>query len=140
MMEGINSKLGFNNVYFKGETNNVVTNPTASNNNVALERQPEVDAFQKSDVENEGIQVEIGTIRLATGFLTDAQVAEINKTRKLPENAKFFSNGYGQYFIANNFFGMRAGTQTLPEGFEVKKNFMGQAIVVAKDTKGLLIR
>lgn len=83
---------------------------------------------------------DIGTFRLATGFLTDKQVNDINKTRQLPPNAKFVMNGYGSYSISNNFFGIRIGTQTLPEGFEVRKNVFGQAVVLPKGSEGLLIK
>ena len=105
-----------------------------------LEKQPVVDTFEKTQEEVAPQAGEIGRIRLATGFLTDEQIAEINATRKLPDNAKFIATGTGKYYIANNFFNLREGTQTLPEGFEVKKNIIGQAIVVAKDTNGLLIK
>ncbi len=123
-----------------------VSNPQV-NDGVKLEKQPTEDTFVKENNNAEcaegccnGDCANIGVIRLATGFLTDAQVEEINKTGKLPENAKFIPNGVGQYIIANNFFNLRAGTQTMPEGFEVKKNFIGQAIVVPKGTQGLLIK
>ena len=60
--------------------------------------------------------------------------------RQLPPNAKFVMNGYGSYSISNNFFGIRIGTQTLPEGFEVRKNVFGQAVVLPKGSEGLLIK
>lgn len=83
---------------------------------------------------------EIGMLRLGTGFLTDEQVAQINKTKKLPPNAKFVPNAVGQYRIVNNFINLTVGTQTLPEGFEVKKNILGQAVVLPKDSDGLFIK
>ena len=49
-------------------------------------------------------------------------------------------NGVGGYSISNNFFGIRVGTQILPEGFEVRKNIFGQAVVLPKGSEGLLIR
>ena len=70
----------------------------------------------------------------------DKQVNDINKTRQLPPNAKFVMNGYGCYAISNNFFRIRVGTQTLPEGFEVRKNVFGQAVVLPKGSEGLLIK
>ena len=138
MMQGINNlKLGVNYLNFKGNENVVAQTPPKTTKGSSLERQPEADTFNNANAKD---GVEIGMIRLATGFLTDEQVAKINETRKLPDNAKFIANGYGQYYIANNFFGVRAGTQTLPEGFEVKKNVLGRAVVIAKDTNGLLIK
>ena len=83
---------------------------------------------------------EIGMLRLGTGFLTDEQVAQINKTKKLPSNAKFVPNAVGQYRIVNNFINLTVGTQTLPEGFEVKKNILGQAVVLPKGSDGLFIK
>lgn len=99
--------------------------------------QPQEDVFIS---ENKPTPPHIGTGRLMTGFLTDKQVEEINQTRKLPPNAKFVQNGIGGYAISNNFFGVRIGTQTLPEGFEVKKNIIGQAVVLPKDSDGLFIK
>lgn len=93
-----------------------------------------------SSTQQENLPPDIGTFRLTTGFLTDKQVDDINKTRQLPPNAKFVMNGYGSYAISNNFFGIRVGTQTLPEGFEVRKNVFGQAVVLPKGSEGLLIK
>ena len=70
----------------------------------------------------------------------DEQIAQINKTRKLPPNAKFVPNAVGQYRIVNNFINLTVGTQTLPEGFEVKKNILGQAVVLPKGSDGLFIK
>ncbi len=89
---------------------------------------------------NQALPPEIGTFRLSTGFLTDRQVDAINQSRRLPSNAKFVMDGYGSYSISNNFFGIRIGTQTLPEGFEVRKNVFGQAVVLPKGSEGLMIR
>jgi len=82
----------------------------------------------------------ISKTRLFFDRLTDEQIALVNKTRKLPEGAKFCMNGFGGYGICNNFFGLRAGTQTLPAGFELKKNILGFTVVVPKDTKGAFIK
>ena len=98
------------------------------------------DVFEISNKTEDLIPPEIGVIRLGTGFLTDEQIAQINKTRKLPDNAKFVPNGIGQYRIVNNFINLTVGTQTLPEGFEVKKNILGQAVVLPKGSDGLFIK
>ena len=83
----------------------------------------------------------IGFFRLATGFITKKQIAQINESGKLPDNAKFVQNGWGGYTIQNDIFGITPGTKTLPAGFEVKRGgIFGQAIVVPKGTEGLLIR
>ena len=104
-----------------------------------LQKTIENDKFVSS-TQPENLPPDIGTFRLTTGFLTDKQVDDINKTRQLPPNAKFVMNGYGSYAISNNFFGIRVGTQTLPEGFEVRKNVFGQAVVLPKGSEGLLIK
>ncbi len=83
---------------------------------------------------------EIGMLRIGTGFLTDEQIAQINKTRKLPPNAKFVPNAVGQYKIVNNFINLTTGTRTLPEGYEVRKNLLGQAVVLPKDSAGFFVR
>ena len=83
---------------------------------------------------------EISTARLMFGVLTDEQVDQINKSGKLPENAKFVMNGFGSYAICNNFFNFRAGTRELPAGFEVKKNILGFAVVLPKGTDGAFIK
>lgn len=83
----------------------------------------------------------ISKLRLMTGILTDEQIEQINKTGLLPDNAKFIFDGQvSRYYVANNFFGIRAGTQTLPEGFEVKKNLIGQAVAVPKNSKSIFIQ
>lgn len=83
---------------------------------------------------------QISKTRLFFCALTDEQVVQINESKKLPENGKFVSNGYGQYYISPNFFGLRPGTQDLPVGFEVKKNILGFAVVVPNGTKGYMLR
>ncbi len=83
---------------------------------------------------------QISKTRLAFSVLKDSQVEQINQAGKLPENAKFVMNGYGGYAICNNFFNLRAGTQEIPQGFEVKKNALGFAVVLPKGTKGALIK
>ena len=82
----------------------------------------------------------ISIARLAFQYLNDAQIEEVNRTGMLPENAKFVRTSDGRYIICNNFFGIRAGTRKIPEGYEVKRDFLGFAVVVPKETKGLFIR
>lgn len=82
----------------------------------------------------------IGGLRVLFSRLTNEQINAVNESRKLPDNAKFVKDGTGGYAISNNFFGIRAGTKTLPDDYELKKNFLGFTIVVPKDTKGLFIK
>lgn len=111
------------------------TQPAKENTQIPIENDEFVSSTQQ-----QALPPDIGTFRLTTGFLTDKQVDDINKTRQLPSNAKFVMNGVGGYSISNNFFGIRVGTQILPEGFEVRKNIFGQAVVLPKGSEGLLIR
>ena len=80
------------------------------------------------------------TISFSTTQISDEQVQQINATGKLPPNAKFVPNELGGYQLTNNFFGIQAGTQELPAGFEVKKNILGFTTIVPKGTKGMLIK
>lgn len=101
----------------------------------------EKDSTDFSSKETKAIEPpQISKTRLFFCALTDEQIAQINESKKLPKNGKFVNNGYGQYFITPNFFGLRPGTQDLPEGFEVKKNIIGFAVVVPKGTKGFMIK
>ena len=89
---------------------------------------------------------EIGTFRAISGFLTDEQYAQLKKSGVLPSNCKFIKeenadgNFTGDYEITYNFFGLRQGTQKLPAGFEIKRNIIGQTVVVPEGTTGLLIK
>ncbi|MBQ4114251.1 hypothetical protein IJD34_02470 [bacterium] len=97
-------------------------------------------SFKNND-KKQNQAAEISRLRLATSFLTDEQIAKINKEGTLPDNAKFIFDGFDcSYYVANNFFGIRAGSKELPEGFEVKKNIIGQARAVPQHTKITLIK
>lgn len=82
----------------------------------------------------------INCVRIIFNRLTDEQIEQINKSGKLPDNAKFVTNESGGYSISPNIFGLTTGTQILPEGFEVKKNKLGVTVVLPKGTSGLLIK
>lgn len=129
---------------------NIINLNSRITNNVPKLKENEIN-FKSSDSANQQDSVEIAkrqnvepprisTVRLMFNLLTDQQIEQINKSRRLPDNAKFIMSGYGRFNIANNFFGIRVGTQTLPEGFEVKKDVLGFAIVLPKDSEGLMIR
>jgi len=102
------------------------------------------DLTQKPDVvelsSGETEPPKISAARIMFRVLTDEQIDQINKSGKLPSNGKFIQNGMGSYDISNNFFNLTAGTQILPEGYEVKKNVFGFAMVVPKGTEGALIQ
>lgn len=122
---------------------NANTQASAPEVNYQQEQQPQIQV-QGQDLYERRMPVRhqpprIGFFRLATGFLTQAQVDQINLSGKLPDNAKFIHNEYGKFVICNNFLGLRVGTQDLPYGFEVKRNIIGQALVLPKGSSGLLV-
>ncbi len=112
----------------------------------APEQTTHVDMQQEADkveLENKKERPEppkIGRFRLAFSYLTDDQIKGINEAGCLPENAKFVMNGAGGYTICNNFFGLRAGTRQLPEGFEVRKSVFGTAVVLPKGMEGVTLK
>lgn len=81
----------------------------------------------------------IGRFRLLFKRLTKEQIKQVNETGMLPPSAKFY-HSLGSYSIGNNFIGVSKGTRKLPEGFELKQNFLGFTRVVQKGTTGLFIR
>lgn len=99
-------------------------------------KQPETDNFISSQDDN---LPKIGFFRIIFSRLTNEQIASINETKMLPKNAKFMGNG-GYYGIHNNFFNIFRGTRRLPEGYEVRKDFLGFTKIVLKDSEGLLLR
>ena len=140
-MSAINSVVsfnGYNKTAFKSTLQNPVQTQTQTPE-ISFKQELKKDVVEL-DKPEDLTPPEIGMLRLGTGFLTDEQVAQINKTKKLPSNAKFVPNAVGQYRIVNNFINLTVGTQTLPEGFEVKKNILGQAVVLPKGSDGLFIK
>jgi len=85
---------------------------------------------------------EIGFFRLATGRLTKEQVAQVNKSRKLPHNAKFFPDPInpGSFRIGNKMANIRTGTQILPEGYELKRDWMGFTKVLPEGTTSVFLK
>lgn len=106
----------------------------------AIDKELSADEAKFSTKTEKPAPPEISTIRLMFSRLTDEQIAQINDSGKLHENAKFVMNGYGGYTICNNFFNLRVGTRELPQGFEVKKNVMGFATVLPKGAEGAFIK
>ena len=82
----------------------------------------------------------VGFWRAAFSRLTNKQIEEANKTGKLSGKAKIKPNGRGGYTIVSNLMGVSSGTQTIPEGFELRKNWLGFTKVLPKDTEGLFIK
>ena len=79
-------------------------------------------------------------LRIAFNRLTDEQIAKINKTGKLPKNAKFVPDGMGGYTLVNNFFDITPGTKQLPAGFELKNDVLGFTVVVPKGTESVILK
>lgn len=118
-------------VMFKGEeaTTEKVDKP--------VDNSPKTDTVE---IKNKVSPPEISTAKLIIKRLTDEQIDQVNKARKLPQNAKFVRDGYGGYYIAANFMDLQIGTRKLPEGFEVRKDALGFTCVLPKDAEGLFIK
>lgn len=82
----------------------------------------------------------ISVLEAFTGILSDEQIAEINKTKQMPEGTLIAKDELGNYYITNDVLGIDTGTRTLPKGYEVKKDRLGFAIVVPEGTKGIMIK
>lgn len=78
--------------------------------------------------------------RAAFSRLTDEQIRIINETGRLPEGTKFVCDGMGGYTLSNNYGGIVTGTRTLPEGFELKKDWLGFTVIVPKDTESVFVK
>lgn len=103
------------------------------------------DAFVQSFKGNEDKNVKVQAcpkISLWRGMfskLTDEQIKAVNDTRKLPEGTKFQTVA-GEHVICHNWFGLTAGTQVMPAGYELKKNIFGFTKVVPIGTEGKFIK
>ena len=106
-MSAINSVVsfnGYNKTAFKSTLQNPVQTQTQTPE-ITFKQELKKDVVEL-DKPEDLTPPEIGMLRLGTGFLTDEQVAQINKTKKLPSNAKFVPNAVGQYRIVNNFINL----------------------------------
>lgn len=100
---------------------------------VSLEQKPDVAEFSAKK-EYDGPK--IGFLRTAFGRLTDEQIEAINRTRRVPQNLKFNQFKALKY----NFFNITAGTRTVPEGYELRKNKFGFTKLVLIDSEGLFLK
>lgn len=82
----------------------------------------------------------ISWTRATFNRLTDEQIKTINETRRLPDGVKIEKDAYGNYKIGNNFINLTPGTRTVPEGYELKKDWLGFTVIVPKDTESILIK
>jgi hypothetical protein len=107
-----------------------------------VETPPSTAAEEKNDtVEIKKVKPpQIGGLRLFFSMLTDEQINKVNEAKRLPKNAKFIANGYGGYTVSNNWFNVTPGTRSLPAGFEVRKNWLGFAIVLPKDSESVFLK
>ncbi|MCD7780818.1 MAG: hypothetical protein LUH05_09135 [Candidatus Gastranaerophilales bacterium] len=70
---------------------------------------------------------------------TKDQIEAVNKSGKLPQNAKFTDNG-GNVSFTWNLADITTGTHILPKGYEVKNDILGFTHVVREGTKNLFIK
>ncbi len=79
----------------------------------------------------------VPVLRIWFNRLTQDQIDEINRTGKLPKNIKVRPKEVGTgYYMYHNIFNMYNGTQTMPEGYELRRNRLGFTRLVPKDTEG----
>ena len=114
---------------------------SASQTSVPSEDLPPVSLEQVSDVVDLSTKKEydgpkIGFFRLAFSRLTDEQIDAVNKTGRMPKNAKISPS----HIIQNDIFHITHGTKTLPEGYELRKGFLGFTKVVPIDSEGLFLK
>lgn len=115
--------------------NPIVQTPTISETlpPVSLEQAPDVIELSTKK-EYDGPKISF--FRLAFGRLTDEQIDAVNKSRRLPKNAKI--NSFGS--VKNDIFHITRGTRTLPEGYELRKNIFGFTKLVLIDSEGLFLK
>lgn len=83
----------------------------------------------------------IGYWRAAFSRLTDEQIEHANKTGKISGKVKIKpAADYTGYHIAPNLMNITTGTQTIPEGYELRKNWLGFTRVLPKDSEGVFIK
>lgn len=99
-----------------------------------------IDKFEhKSKNKETETTSKIGFANLLFNRLTKEQIEEINKTGKLPKNAKFVDY-MGKVYITWNLADITTGTHELPKGYEIKNDILGFTHVVREGTKNLFIK
>ena len=96
-----------------------------------------VDSFEPS---NKSEKIKVSTPRAIFGYLTQEQIDEINRTRKLPKNVKISRTKDGSFYMRPNWFNISRGTHKIPEGFELRRNLAGFTEVVPIGEEGLTLR
>ena len=118
---------------------NLVKNTNTNNlqkqnlNNANITNPLKQDTFEKKEYEG----TKIDMLSLFAGMLSNEQVEDINKNKKLAKGAVFQKNEDGDYNIVPDFCDLTKGTRILPEGYEVKNNFIGRTKVVPVGTKDI---
>ena len=83
----------------------------------------------------------VGYWRAAFSRLTTEQINNANETGKLSGKVKIKQNLAGTgYKLATNLMGVSTGTQTIPAGYELRKNWLGFTVILPKDSEGLFIK
>lgn len=82
----------------------------------------------------------IGYFRALFSRLTNEQIKNANETGKVEGKIKIKPDGNGGYKIVSNLMNVTTGTQTIPTGYELRKNWLGFTKVLPKDSNGILIK
>ena len=79
----------------------------------------------------------VPVLRIWFNRLTQDQIDAINESGKFPKNIKVRPQEVGTgYYMYHNILNMFNGTQTMPEGYELRRNRLGFTRLVPKDTEG----
>ena len=86
----------------------------------------------------------IGFCRLLFSRLTKDQIAQVNETKELPNNAKIVERNRSGYHqgprLTWNIFNVTPGTNKLPAGYELKNDILGFTHVVREGTKSIIYK
>ncbi len=83
----------------------------------------------------------VGYWRATFSRLTTEQIKNANETGKLSGRIKIKPKLAGTgYKLAPNIMGVTIGTQTIPAGYELRKNWLGFTVLLPKDSEGLFIK
>ncbi len=86
-------------------------------------------------------KTKVNPLRIWFSRLTQEQIDAINETKTLPDNMKVRPKKLGTgYDIFHNIFGLKNGTHTIPEGWELRRNKLGFTRLVPVDSEGFWLK
>ena len=127
----INNISNYNTTFEQGEKANQIKESSM--------QEPKPDSFDASE------NIAPPKITFSQWFmgLSDEQIMQINKAKKLPDNCRFIYThepaprkidiSFDDYRIVMSASSSKLGVQELPEGYEVRRGALGGAVVKKKD-------